>query len=225
MRYIKFTMETDHDNTGEIGIMPNIHRNWNGYIPSQPDGLAHDLLEHSVNETGAFDEELGALGGFLFVRAFGAYRSSTFTPLNQALAWDITSAFRDDSTLRDAPKWHLTKAENEKIQTLLDSMRPLVIDSYESEFYDEYDDENYDCMFENDAEWKRVCDWIKYGFMRAKRRFKGDDGLAFAVYERISRAIKPHWQTLLEFADSGREFTLKIDYENGWADLELGETY
>lgn len=222
MRYVKFKIETDEEFTGETGIVPNIHRQWVGYIPTTPDGLAHDLLEHSTHERGNFDEEMAAFGGMLFVRNFGAYRTVVFYSYAQVLAWDVVNAWRDNNTLRNAPKYRLTKAENVKIQSLLTEVRPLVIESYKSEL--EYElDEDEPSYFEDDTTWQRVCDWISYGFARAKRRFKGDGGTAYALFKSIARAFKREWESLKMFADSGREFTLMLDYDNGWA--QLGEIW
>jgi len=99
----------------------------------------------------------------------------------------------------------------------LEDVRPYAIDGWESEFA--YDDDEMTNFFENDENWKRLCDWFKYGFARAKRRFKGDSWSMFTMRERIERVVQQSWSELMQWADSGRKFTLALDYENGGVEV------
>lgn len=219
MRYVKFKMETDQEYTGEVGIVPNIHSQWEHYIPTQPFGLGHDLLDHASNERGHFYQEMAALGSAAFRTNFGNHIPSLISPYAEACAWDFVSSLRDSQETIDAPKYNLTKEEKARLDKLLTDVRPLAIDAWMNELrYDDEYDEGYN-FFEVDENWNRICNWYKYGFARAKRRFKGDAWSMHTLRERIKRVVQEQWQTLIEFCDSGREFTLALDYENGYVEV------
>ena len=213
MRYIKFQVLTDHEYTGEAGIIANIHQMWENYIPTQPFGLGHDLLDHASNERGHFYQELEALGGAAFRTNFGNHIPTLVTPYPQVTSWEFISSLRDSAALRDAPKYKLTKDETAELDIFLKAVRPFAIDGWESEFaFDDYDDMTN--FFSDDQNWQRVCDWFKYGFARAKRRFKGDAWSMYIMRERIEKVVQQSWAELMQWVDSGREFTLALDYEN-----------
>ena len=218
MRHVKFKMETDQEFTGEVGIVPNIHDQWEHYIPSQPFGLGHDLLDHATKERGYFYQEMAALGSAAFRTNFGRHLPNLVSPYAQVCSWDFISSLRDNDEIIDAPKYNLTKEETAKLDQFLADVRPFAIEGWEGEFaYDDYDDLTN--FFENDQNWQRLCDWYKYGFSRAKRRFKGDAWTMYTLRERIESAVQSVWSQLMQWADSGREFSLAIDYENGYAEV------
>jgi hypothetical protein len=189
----------------------------NGKITS---GLAHDLLDHSSNEHGLFCEEVAALGGACFTRNFGL---QLYNPLNrpfaEILATDLVGSFRDDETMNQSPRYWLTKAEDVRLTQLLADMRPHAIKYYEAEFTD-YQEDEFINLCADDAYWNSLCDWLKYGYYRTKRRFKGDFDAAHATFQAIGRAVERVWSTLLDYADSGAEFTLALDYDNGYVRVD-----
>jgi hypothetical protein len=214
MRYVKFTIETDQDITGEIGIVPNTARNWEAYIPAR--ALSHDLLDHSVKENGFYYQEMAALGGFTFRTNFGSHQPYRVHPYFSTLAWDLVSSLRDNQDIIEAPKYKLTNLEKARLNDLFIDMRPIAIESWESEYEWDSEENNF---FKNDENWRMVWDWLSYGYARAKRRFKDQSWGAWILGERIDKVVEHVWPGLESWADSGREFTLAMDYDNAYAEV------
>lgn len=227
MRFVKFTMATDEEITGEVGVLPKIHRNWSNYMPSQPRGLGHDLLEHGTKETGAFDEECAALGGSLFVRDFGAHIQNPFYSIDKIMTMDLVSSIRDCSRggdIRTAPKFKLEDYHEEQINSIMEGARPEAITSWVSEYGNDFDEDySEENPFENDEKWARIVGWVKSGFARANRRFKGEQYTAFALFRSVEREFEKYWQSLLSHADTGIEFTIALDYESGCASMQYSD--
>lgn len=227
MRFVKFRMATDEEITGEIGVLPNIHQNWPNYMPSQPSGLGHDLLEHGTKETGAFDEECAALGGSLFVRDFGALIRNPFYSIDKIMARDLVSAIRDcarGGDIRTAPKSKLETHHDEQISAIMHDARPEAISGWVSEYGGDFDEDySEENPFEDDEKWNRIVGWVKSGFARANRRFKGEQYTAYALFQSIEREFKKYWDSLLTHADTGMEFTIALDYENGCASMQYSD--
>lgn len=220
MRYIKFKMETDQEMTGEVGIVANIHRQWENYIPTQPYGLGHDLLDHASNERGYFYQEMAALGSSIFRNAFGDHLPNLVLKYSEAVASDIVSSYRDNQDIIDAPKFTLSQKDTNKLDKLLAEIRPEAVKYFESEYgYEMEHDSEYTNVMQSDETWSQVCGWIKYGFARAKRRFKGDAWGMYYLRNRIERVVKNQWASLIEWADSGREFTLVLEYGSGYVEV------
>jgi hypothetical protein len=217
-RYVRFEMLTDDEITGEVGIVANIHQRWENYIPTQPFGVGHDLLDHASNERGYYYQEVAALGSAAFRNNFGHHLRTLSVPYENSTAWDMVSSYRDNTELIDAPKHRLSKIETARLDKFLAGVRPEAITAFDSEFgHEEEFDNDYTNPFESLETWERICAWFKYGFARAKRRFKNDSWSMFALRETIESVVQREWDFLLGWADSGKQFTLALDYENGSA--------
>jgi hypothetical protein len=105
----------------------------------------------------------------------------------------------------------LSKDEHELIDNLFSEARPHAINDWQMEFWDGVYPE---CPYTDVENWAKVIQWFKYGFARAKRRFKGNQYAAWKTFNAIGDVIDRQWDYLADYMDSGREFTLVIDYYN-----------
>ena len=222
IRYIRCTVEED-DNFEGLGLRPGIFKNWSNFSPALCG--AHDLLEHGNKETGCFDEELAAHGGFMFVKNFSTvFPDLTNTP-EKLLSGGMTQQYTESTTLgiRTPPKFYGLNTEDIKdIESFCEGYRDGLIEDWESEAdnlmnLQDDDGETIPCPFVDDEVWSRCLGWIKYGFGRTKRRFDGDKASAFVLHERLDKVIK---DTKKELSYEGQMFTIKIDYRNCWAEIE-----
>jgi hypothetical protein len=224
MRYFKFTMQSNDD--GFEGLVPNIHRNWPNYNPSDGFAVAHDIMEHGTKETGAFDEEMAAHGGYLFVRRFGTFIPNMLFTTERALAGGMGRQYQESTIgyIREPKKaYGLTKQEIKDIEFFATKYRKELCKDWKLEI-NEYEDEDEDegnipCPFDSDEDWDKLVGWMKYGYARAKRRWK-DDGLAYALFQSIERELIREAHTLKIYLDSNMEFTLCLDAENGVAKVK-----
>lgn len=224
MRHVKFTIHEDAD-YGIVGAIPNIFRGWSNYLPAID--LAHDLLEHGTKETGAFDEEMAALGGFLFVRNFGNSRPHIFS-VAQNLAGSSGTSYQESTIegVRPAPRaYGLSRKEISRLEYFSIEFRDESIENWNDEIlsgYEANDESAPDCPFEDDETWARILGWIKYGYARAKRRFHNDMDSAWATFEAVEKACKII-PDLSNYEGTGVEITMAIDYRNGWAEIRIPE--
>lgn len=72
---------------------------------------------------------------------------------------------------------------------------------------------------EDDETWARICGWVKFGYARAHRRFKGESYIAYSLFRSIEEEFKSYFETLKQYADTGMEFSIALDYENGHASM------
>lgn len=223
MRHVKLIVEEDYE-SGIVGLVPKIYKDWTNYMPSSSFGLAHDLLEHSGKQTGAIDEEFAAHGAYLFVRDFGKHYSGN---INTNLATGISRQFTESTIdIRPAPKaYGLSIEDSNRLDAFLSLHssaveRDWISDYAPSVMYDE-DDEAPTCPFSDDETWERICGWIRSGYARAKRRFKNDKGTAYFLFQNIQNVVEkelPSWQ-ITECVNTDVEFTLSMDYESGWVEV------
>jgi hypothetical protein len=215
-RHVKFQVVTDQE-TGECGILPNIFRSWSNYSPAiGVGGLGHDLLEHGTRETGAFHQEVAAHGGYGFIRLLSGHLDHYGNN-----AYNVTIGFARswrDSTyagIADPPKMIiLSKIEHEQIDNLFAEARVHAINEWAAEQWS-LDGIVPECPYTDIENWSKIIQWFKYGFARAKKRFKGNSYAAWKTFGKIGDVIDKNWDNLVEHADTGREFTLVIDYDNG----------
>lgn len=217
MRYIRFTVQEDEEHGG-CGPVPFMFSNWTNFSPALFN--AHDILEHGTQETGAFDEELAAHGGYLFVRNFGTvYPSNNYTT-EQSLSSGLARQYQEStSEVREPRKFYgLTKLEIEQIESFAVGYREGMVKDWKDEIdYDE--DYNEPCPFEDEVIWTRLVGWLKYGYARAKRRYKNDWGMAWALFENLDKLLTSQRAFLEQYADTGAVLTLALDYDNGYARL------
>ena len=217
MRYVKFRMESDKEGrTNTVGIICNIHQNWNMYLPTLPEGLGHDLLDHAANERGHLWQEIAALGATTWRTDFGC-ALHLVRPWCDIVASDIVNSFRDNNELRPAPKVKINDELLEQINDLLKAVRPFAVDYYESELMYSRDDEDYNAILD-DTVWEQICGWFRFGFARSMKRFDESYEVQYMVGVFTSE-LKKVWGDLLQFADSGHEFTLAYDVNAGHAEV------
>lgn len=226
MRYVKFQVVSDNE-FGGVGILPNIFLNWDNYSPSiARNNLGHDLIEHGCRETGAFYQEVAATGSFMFGRVLSGMSRSSLSPHSR-----IVSNFHRDwqdsrgTLLPPTPKvLILDKETNEMLDKVFEGMRDEAIRVWESETSGTFDDEDEDrdCPYTTDENWPKVLGWLKFGYARAKQRYK-EDYIAYQLVNNIDKVIENEWPMLEQYQDTGKEFSLAIDIENGTAELVRGE--
>lgn len=218
MRYIKLTIQTD-DESGEVGYFPNIHRNWTNYIPFRAGRtLAHDLLEHGTRELGGIDQEFAALGSYCFVRNFGTvYDGQLLRTPEQALASGISHQYTESSReIQNAPKTYgLSNEDQECFDRFIPDFRLALV----ADWKEENEDDDFDCAFLDDQIWDKLVDWMKYGFVRAKRRYDNNWWMAWTLFQRVEELLDKTFKHVQDYADSGITFTLALDIENGWAEM------
>lgn len=219
MRHIKFTVE-GHEEFG-TGIVPKIFKNWKSYTPSGAYGLAHDLLDHSTKETGEVWQEFKALGANVFHSNFGLRNKTPYfsgTPLSKgdSLGREVEQIYSDannwdvEINYPQTPKYKLTKGEEAKFAEFEKGFKHGIQMQWEEIFED-----LEDCPHLKDLQ--NILEWIKYGFYRAKRRFKNESAMSDFLKENIKKEVHRKWDALMDYEDSGVEFTISLDYENGYA--------
>ena len=217
MRYVKFRMESNEEGqTDEFGIVCKIHRNWETYIPTLPRGLGHDLLDHAANERGFLWQEIAALGASTWRTEFGGNIVSYY-PWFRVIVNDMISSFKDNEFLKPAPKVKLDEEIVEQLDELLAKMRPEAIDLYDSEFVD-FDEDELINPLKDDEVWKQVCGWFKFGYARSQKRFDEPYEVQH-MFEVFKKTVGDVWQSLLNYGDTGREFTLAYDVDSGFAEV------
>lgn len=82
MRVIELVYEENQD-TGLQGLVIPKHRDW--MDPTNGLGIAHDIFEHSPNDSGTVEEEFMALGAMIFVREGNGYFSQYGNSCGQAI--------------------------------------------------------------------------------------------------------------------------------------------
>jgi len=83
-----------------------------------------------------------------------------------------------------------------------------------SQNLDEYD-EDRKCPYTSNEVWPRMVNWYKYGYARAKRRYRGDDDIAYLLYKNVGETMSEYWPELENYCDTGRKFTMVLDLDNG----------
>jgi hypothetical protein len=219
MRYVQFQVVED-ENHGGAGILPNIHRNWINYSPSVGvAGLAHDILEHGSNETGAFHEEIAAHGSWFFVRLLTGH-VDVWSSCESVAASGMAEQWAESRTdyIPEPPKvFFLSPDENDMLDEFLPKVRRELAKQYSKE-YSDFDLEPK-CPYTTNETWPKMVNWYKYGYARAKRRYRGNDDIAYLLFRNVTKTIENNWEELKQYCDSGRKFTLVLDLDYG--DVEL----
>jgi len=228
MRYVRFQVVDDED-YGDYGILPDIFRNWTNYSPAiAVNALGHDLVEHGAREYGAFHQEVAAIGGYLFTRLFSGHAQNSFWTPRQLAASDMARTWNESTEegLPDPPKVIiLDKYHNEVLDEFFNGFREAIVAEWESnaaDFAIDEDEELPVCPYATEENWPKFLGWLKYGYSRAYRRFKGDDSVAYRTYTNINQVISRYWEDLKMYADTGTKFTLAIDYSTGDVELRGG---
>lgn len=222
----KFTIESN-DNVS-AGIVLDAFSRWENYNPTFGAGLGHDIIEHDLkNETGAFDEELAAHGAVLFTTEFlSAIPYPTWGTPALNLASGMASFQFQESTvdhIRTPPKARgVDRYEVRQLKEFAFEYIQAMIKEWKNERSNCYDcDEtegNGECVcvnpFEGKDAFRRIYGWLKFGYARAKRKYKDRPCLAFALKNEIDEVTKRESAALAEYVDSGVEFKMRLDLEN-----------
>jgi len=209
----------EDDNFGGFGPMPRMFKNWSNYAPALFG--AHDVLEHGANETGGFDDEMAAQGGALFVRDFGnVYPPHPFGwSYEKILSGGLARQYEESThEVRTPPViYGLTSHEIEQIEEFAVGYRAGMIQDWKDYMLENYEDEDFPaCPFEDDETWNRILGWVKYGFLRAKRRFDNNQWMAWTLFQKLDKLIKA---TPELFSETYETLTLVLDYENAHAEI------
>lgn len=217
MQSLKFRMVTDEEGRiSEGGMLFNIHENWSMYLPTQPSGLGHDLLDHANNERGLLWQEIAALGSMTWRYEFGYNSDKPFyRPWAEIKASDLISSWRDNTELQPAPRVQLDDEALEQIDALLNDMRPLAREMFEIEFNDySYDETIKENPIDDDAVWEMVCGWFRFGFYRSAKRFDEPYEVQHMA-KLLETEVTKVWEALEMHTDDFREFTLTYDVDTG----------
>lgn len=157
---------------------------------------AHDILEHFPGDDGGVEAEYMAFGAMILTRAEGGYwqRKGNVNPPESHLASDMPELFRhfqfEGFTFRDPGRTRPVQEDAE--QTIQDAVREgckLIREEFcdsdsccgECSDLDHGCDGECDChdtansarMFTSDQTRERMVGWMRRGYRKACRRFKG----------------------------------------------------
>lgn len=214
MRYVKFTIETSDYG---IGIIPNIFKNkgWDSYIPTT--APAHDLLDHSTDESGEIWQELRAIGAYIFRQDFGTYRNYTPSKYTKVFysgyefGGESLQNILNDSEFASIPeprKVKLSKENEKKFAEVWRGFRWGTIKAMRNGYLDS---QTFEWYKENKS---KILGWVKLGFYNANKRYKGEFGCLEYTGKKINEVIQKCVAENAHLADSGVEFSLGFDFYN-----------
>lgn len=173
--------------------------------------VAHDILEHKLNERGTFEEELMALGRAIYVRLPYA---SMHDIQDTSIGIDIEEFYRE----------RLVNNESLDLQnTKLVQVDEFATDAISAVF--SYLEEN---RYRNDipAEWRTIAlKWMRRGYLDAMRRYKLHDQYEVSLmFKTLAGAFGVLWRgngtfsLLAEECGTGR-YNLTVNFQRGSARL------
>jgi len=197
--------------TGETGmIVKGTPRIQSSIISTEGVVIAHDLLEHcnGIKSIGSVDDELEALGACWFIRGQHGYlRPEAINDPVDGLARDV--AMLADYYVRGGVPFHST----------VPNTRPCIADAYLEDIVNEAEHFIYSELRHQVDHVGPYVDkvrefldaslhYMRTGYRKAHKRFKGNGNLAHSMFWDIARAVDPYAKHC-EF--EGQEYRLSYD--------------
>lgn len=187
------------------------------YFPISGMGIAHDVLEHRVDDDGSVEHEMLALGAALYIRGEGNYwalftRQVTTDPGKNVGADLEMLATRYDGldTLRTPGR---TTKLDDHVEEWIDNACAAARDELRHSVDDKKSVENY---------LKAARGWLRKGYRAARERYEGiAPGALCATFDKIATRA----DEFLRLADSSYEkLVIVIDEEHLTASVTLHNT-
>lgn len=194
-----------------VGLVPNIYKNWESYIPSFE--LGHDLIEHGTKESGEVYQEFQALGAWLFTSNFGRNRESRIFPMENLMLSSIETTI-DDAIgniieIPDTPKFYITKKESDKIALLIHGVVSEMQKQIDREGEEDENESSRFFLANRDALVKHIA----YGFVKAKKRYAGEHYGAWQTREKLDSLFnRQERQAIAQHIEDGGSLTVTIAY-------------
>lgn len=225
-RYILTAVE--HEETGYKGLVPSQNLDWaqssnSLYIPGVT-RIAHDLLDHcGKKETGSLEEELAALGGYMWRSEF--YLMDENRDRFTTFFTDLLTTFSDSmwQHVRKCPyKVRVKPDDMREINTLIMRIKERFGAYYEAAKNN--DEHDMDISF---REWwglnkKDIIDWIRYGFRRSQKKYPFKDSYDFFQFsKKFDKEFEEFCNLYSDDIDNYYGFTAKLKIDFRYWEIEF----
>lgn len=155
-------------------------------------GVAHDTLEHFAGDDQSWEGEFRAFGSILWIRGVGGYFYSLPHNPNPAyhMSGDISRFIRDmlwqGKVLKEPPR---SRALNEDAEAILQEALRLARKDFAYEHRQE-SPQYRSRMADFRRELLKAEGWIRFGYRKAVRRWRGNDSTEVAwLFDQIEREV------------------------------------
>lgn len=196
------------------------------YVPLSGMGIAHDVLEHLVGDTGTIEEELMALGAALYIRGDGGYWNKSYHSPGVHIGSDVGNdlAYKygglENGINCPGRTYKLEAYVEEWIQNAIDEARKNIKDQLDG----------WDLAMPKskiNAYLKNVPGWIRRGYRSALKRYKhcGSHKLTevFNTIEQKANKYLSHcegYETLVITFNPKKACQLRIYMDEDYPDYE-----
>src|SRR5271170_2230117 len=197
----------EHEEYGGLGWR---EKGKSHFDPYQGLAVAHDCLEHFPNDRGTIEDEMMALGAGFHTRYGMPYNQHEWWENIQADCVNLFQLYRYDGVAFNSPPENLCrKSRNQFIENQIDKLVESLPEFLRGENGYEHespeDAERMDLYIANFTE--RVGPWVRHGFRRAKRRWRGEAYYIGAVFTHI----RDEADRFLKFANAGDEIKVIVN--------------
>ena len=185
--------------------------------------ITHDILEHQngITSIGSIDDELEALGGVWYVRGqHGTIRRNSFHSPEEDLQGDVMNL---GMYFVDRNIEFRTPVPNTRPHLHDESFKAIIKGGIRS-LKRELDYMGEDLDRKRMKQYKKAClHYMRAGFNKANRRYRGDANIAYSMFWRIADTVKPYTEHLIF---EGQEFLLRYSqYEATCREIEPEYSY